>query len=73
VHGPVAVGLVAAPGLVTTVRTRVNVELYGTETAGATGVDLIDKLRRPLNANVATGLDVGRFWRLVEDAVRTLS
>lgn len=71
-HDPVAVALVARPGLVTTVRTRVDVELHGTETAGATCVDLLGKLNRPPNANVATGVDVPAFWRLVEDAIRTL-
>jgi inosine-uridine nucleoside N-ribohydrolase len=72
-HDPVAVALVAAPGLVTTVRTRLDVELTGTETAGATSVDLIDKLKRPPNAYVATGLDVDGFWQLLEEAIRVLS
>ncbi|NRQ37256.1 nucleoside hydrolase [Nonomuraea sp. NN258] len=72
-HDPVAVALVAQPGLVTTVRTRIDVELHGAETAGATSVDLIDKLKRPPNAHVATGLDVEQFWRLVENAIRRLS
>ncbi|MEV4568680.1 nucleoside hydrolase [Nonomuraea sp. NPDC049421] len=72
-HDPVAVALVARPGLVTTVRTRVDVELHGTETSGATCVDLLGKLNRPPNANVATGVDVPAFWQLVEDAVRTLA
>ena len=72
-HDPVAVALVARPGLVTTVRTRLDIELHGTETAGATSVDLLGKLRRPPNASVATGVDVEGFWRLLEDAIRALS
>ncbi|MEW9553731.1 nucleoside hydrolase [Nonomuraea sp. NPDC050783] len=72
-HDPIAVALVAEPTLVTTVRTRVDVELDGTETAGATSVDLLGKLKREPNARVATGLDVPRFWELLEQAMRSLA
>ncbi|TMR09550.1 nucleoside hydrolase [Nonomuraea turkmeniaca] len=72
-HDPIAVALVAEPATVTTVRTRLDIELHGTETAGATSVDLIDQLKREPNADVATGLDVERFWRLVEDTIRVLA
>jgi purine nucleosidase len=64
---------VARPGLVSTVRTRLDIELRGTETAGATSVDLLGKLNRPPNARVATGVDVEGFWRLVEKAIRVLA
>jgi purine nucleosidase/pyrimidine-specific ribonucleoside hydrolase len=68
-HDPVAVALVAEPHLVRTVHTRVDVELHGTETAGATSVDLHDKLGRPPNARVALDLDVPRFWATLTDAL----
>ncbi|SEH01657.1 purine nucleosidase/pyrimidine-specific ribonucleoside hydrolase [Nonomuraea solani] len=73
VHDPVAMALVARPALVTTVPARIDIELRGTETAGATSVDLLNKLKRPPNAHVATGLDVEGFWDLIEDALRALS
>ncbi|PZG13955.1 nucleoside hydrolase [Nonomuraea aridisoli] len=72
-HDPVAVALVARPGLVTTVRARLDIELHGTETAGATSVDLLGKLGREPNADVATGIDVEAFWKLLEEAIRTLA
>ncbi|WP_028925265.1 nucleoside hydrolase [Pseudonocardia acaciae] len=72
-HDPVTVALTAVPGLVQTVHTRLDVELTGTETAGATSVDLHGTLRRPPNAHVATNVDVAAFWRLLEDAIRTLN
>ncbi|WP_214326404.1 nucleoside hydrolase [Nonomuraea sediminis] len=72
-HDPVAVALVAEPGLVETVHTRLDIELRGTETSGATSVDLIDKLKRPPNAHVAVGLDVDRFWDLMIEAITTLA
>jgi purine nucleosidase/pyrimidine-specific ribonucleoside hydrolase len=68
-HDPVAVALVAEPELVRTVHARVDVELHGTETAGATSVDLLGKLGRPPNALVAVDLDVPRFWAGLASAV----
>lgn len=52
--------------------TRNDVELQGSETRGATCVDLLDILKRPKNATVAIDLDVDRFWSLIESAVRAL-
>lgn len=72
-HDPVAVALAMAPDVVQTVHTRLDVELAGTETRGATCVDLLGRRDRPANAHVATGVDVERFWQLVEDAVGKLA
>jgi inosine-uridine nucleoside N-ribohydrolase len=36
-------------------------------------VDLIGRLDREPNASVATGLDVERFWEMVEDSIRALA
>jgi purine nucleosidase/pyrimidine-specific ribonucleoside hydrolase len=72
-HDPVAVAVLADPGCVELVHTRLDVELAGTETAGATSVDFDGMLRRESNAWVATGLDVDRFWGLVETAVERLA
>jgi purine nucleosidase/pyrimidine-specific ribonucleoside hydrolase len=71
-HDPITVALLADAAVATTVRTRIDVELDGTETRGATSVDLIDILGREHNATVALDLDVERFWGLVERAVRAL-
>ena len=68
-HDPVAVALVATPDLVPTVHTRLDIELHGPETFGATSVDLHNKLGRPANAYVAVGLDADGFWKSVEDAI----
>jgi len=72
-HDPVCVALLVDPDVATTVSTRIDVELDGTETRGATSCDLIDILGRPHNATVAMDLDADRFWSLIEDAVRTLA
>jgi len=72
-HDPITVALTAEPGLVETVRARVDVELRGTETAGATSVDLLGKLGRPANADVAVRLDVPGFWARVAAALRVLA
>lgn len=72
-HDPVAVAVLADPDAVRRVHTRLDVELVGTETVGATSVDFDGMLRREPNAWVATGLDVERFWDLVEEALSRLA
>lgn len=72
-HDPITVAILADPEVASIVRTRIDVELIGAETRGATSTDLIDILGRPHNANVALDLDVDRFWAMIEDAVRRLA
>ncbi|GGI46386.1 purine nucleosidase/pyrimidine-specific ribonucleoside hydrolase [Agromyces flavus] len=72
-HDPVAVAVLADPEAVEVVHTRLDVELGGTETVGATSVDLDDMLAREPNAHVAVGLDVERFWAGVELAYGRLA
>jgi purine nucleosidase/pyrimidine-specific ribonucleoside hydrolase len=72
-HDPIAVAHVAEPGVVTTMRTRLDIELTGTYTRGATVVDQYARTGRAANAEVAVGLDVPRFWDLVVAAITTLS
>jgi inosine-uridine nucleoside N-ribohydrolase len=72
-HDPVAVAVLADPDAVELVHTRLDIELAGTETMGATSVDLGNMLRREPNVWVATGLDVDRFWGEVELAVTRLA
>jgi purine nucleosidase/pyrimidine-specific ribonucleoside hydrolase len=72
VHDPVAVAWVLDPSIVVTVPAPVAVELTGAHTRGATVVDLHHRTGRPANADVAVGLDVDAFWRLLMTAVRRL-
>jgi purine nucleosidase/pyrimidine-specific ribonucleoside hydrolase len=72
-HDPVAVAVLADPDSVRIVHTRLDVELMGTETLGATSVDLDGMLAREPNAWVATALDVDRFWNQVESALARLA
>lgn len=72
-HDPVAVAVLAAPETITSVHTRLDVELVGSETRGATSVDLDGMLRREPNVHVVTALDVPAFWDRVVAALRTLA
>jgi purine nucleosidase/pyrimidine-specific ribonucleoside hydrolase len=72
-HDPVAVMAVAEPDAVRRVHTRLDVELTGTETLGATSVDFDGMRGREPNAWVATHLDVDRFWAAMADAVSRLA
>ncbi|WP_139415930.1 nucleoside hydrolase [Agromyces laixinhei] len=71
-HDPVAVAVLADPACVALRRTRLDVELLGTETAGATSVDFDGMLGREPNAWVAVELDVERFWAGVAASVARL-
>lgn len=71
-HDPVAVAVLADPDCVGLRRTRLDVELHGIETLGATSVDFDGMLRREPNAFVAVDLDVDRFWALVEASLARL-
>lgn len=73
VHDPVAVARVIDPGIVGCVRTRVDIELAGGHTRGATVIDLHARTGREPNALVATDLDADRFWDVVVDAIAALS
>ncbi|WP_027946835.1 nucleoside hydrolase [Amycolatopsis taiwanensis] len=72
-HDPITVALLIDPDVVTRVHARVDIELTGTHTRGATVVDLYNRTGRPANAEVAMQLDAKRFWDLIVDAIATLS
>jgi purine nucleosidase len=72
VHDPIAVAAVIETSIVRTVAAPVAVELTGAYTRGATVVDLHGRTARAPNADVAVGLEVDAFWRLLMNAVRTL-
>ncbi|MEJ3403261.1 nucleoside hydrolase [Rathayibacter sp. YIM 133350] len=71
-HDPVAVAVLTDPDAVTLVHTRLDIEVAGTETSGATSVDLDGMLGREPNARVALALEVPRFWDAVLAAVAAL-
>ena len=71
VHDPIAVAAVIDPAIVRTVAAPVAVELTGAYTRGATVVDLHRRTGGTANAEVAVGLAVDEFWRLLMAAVRS--
>jgi purine nucleosidase len=72
VHDPVAVACVLDPSIVHTVPALVAVELTGTHTRGATVVDLHRRTGAAPNVDVAVGINVDAFWRVLMAAVRRL-
>jgi inosine-uridine nucleoside N-ribohydrolase len=71
-HDPVAVARVIDPTVVTTVAANVVIELAGIHTRGATVIDLHQVTGRPPDTQVATSLDVDRFWQLIVTAIAAL-
>ena len=68
IHDAVAVAHLAHPGLVTTVRTNVVVELDGEFTRGRTVVDVHGVTGRQPNAEVGVDIDRERFIGIVRDS-----
>jgi inosine-uridine nucleoside N-ribohydrolase len=72
VHDVCAVAEVAAPGLLTCVPARVEVETAGRWTAGMTVTDFTAPAG-DCNARVAVAIDAEGFWDLVLDAYRRVA
>lgn len=72
VHDVCAVAEVAAPGLLTCVPARVEVETAGRWTSGMTVTDFSARAD-DCNARVAVAIDTERFWDLVLDAYRRVA
>jgi purine nucleosidase len=73
IHDACAVARVINPDIVKTRFTNVVVETHGLYTYGATVCDFDERTGRPANVNVATHLDVEKFWKLMLDALATYS
>ena len=72
VHDPCAVAFVADPGVLTTRRAPLDVEVGGALTAGMTVADLRGPEPAQCRTRVAVTLDAARFWDLVVDALTRL-
>ena len=69
VHDPCAVAFVIDPGVLTTRRAPLDVELHGALTTGMTVADLRGPEPADCHTRVAVTLDHARFWDLVVDAL----
>jgi len=72
VHDPCAVAYVADPSVLTVRRVPLNVELTGTLTLGMTVADFRSPAPADCTTQVATALNHGRFWALVNDALERI-
>jgi purine nucleosidase len=72
VHDPVAVAYVIDRSVLTVTPTPLVVELTGTHTLGMTLADFRAPAPVGTRTAVATGIDAGRFWALVTDAIRRI-
>jgi purine nucleosidase len=71
-HDPCAVARVIAPSLIECRDAFVAVETSGAWTRGMTVTDFTGRLGHPVNAKVATALDVAAFWDLLLGALGRL-
>lgn len=70
VHDPCAVAYLIDPGVVSTQKAPVDIELAGALTTGMTVADFRSPAPADCHTQVAVTLDRARFWDLVTDAVR---
>lgn len=71
-HDPLAVAAVIDPNILETVSLHVDVETQGEFTRGATVADLHGVTHKQPNAEVAFGLDLRKFKKLIFEAIRKL-
>ena len=71
VHDPCAVAAVIEPGIVRTRHLNVAIDTASELSAGRTVCDVYGTTGRSPNADVATELDVDRFWELMVGALAT--
>jgi len=70
-HDPCAVAWLVDPSIFTSRKAHVDVECRGPLTVGATVVDYSGRAG-PMNVDVVTGLDLGRFIDMLDGALRRL-
>jgi inosine-uridine nucleoside N-ribohydrolase len=70
VHDVTAVVYLCAPEVFTVKPAHVQVDLSHGPCYGRTVCDLVHRLGNQENARVGTGLDLDRFWDIVEEALR---
>jgi purine nucleosidase len=72
VHDPCAVALVIDPTVMDVVKVPLDIELRGSLTLGMTVADFRSPAPDDCTTHAATGLDHGRFWALVVDALERI-
>ena len=69
-HDPVTVASLLDPGLVETRPMNVQIDLRSVQSYGRTNCDYFGYLGLPATADVAVGIDVDRFWDIIEEGLR---
>lgn len=72
-HDPVTVASILDPKLLTTRPMHVEIDHRSIQSYGRTNADVFGYLHQTPNVDVATDIDVERFWDLVEAAIRNYS
>lgn len=69
-HDPSTVASLIDPALLTTQPMNVQIDIRSVQSYGRTNCDAFDYLRLPHTADVATDVNVERFWDILEDCLR---
>ncbi len=72
-HDPVTIASIVAPEVLTTKPMHVEIDHRSIQSYGRTNADVFGYLHKTPNVDVATDIDVDRFWDIVEAGIRNYS
>lgn len=72
-HDPITVAALIDPTVLTTRPMNARIDLRSTDSYGRTNCDYFGYMGLPANADVATDIDVEKFWDIVEQGLRCYS
>lgn len=69
-HDPLTIAYLVDPSVLTLKPMHCDVDIRSTDSYGRTNCDFFDYHHLEKNVNVAVGVDVGRFWDIIEEGIR---
>lgn len=72
-HDPLTLAYLIDPSVLELAHVHCDIDISHGTSYGRTNCDMFDYLKLPKNTLVAKGVDVARFWKIIEDALRRYS
>lgn len=72
-HDPITIAYLIDPSVITTKPMNAQIDIRSTQSYGRTNCDYFGYQKLPATADVAIGIDVEKFWNIVEEGLRLYS
>jgi len=69
-HDPITIAYLIDPNVIKTKPMNVQIDIRSTQSYGRTNCDYFGYQQLPPTADVAIGIDVERFWDIIEEGLR---